>query len=109
MKIKKGDKILVTVGKDSGKEAVVERVSDKKGKVFIAGVNVYKRHVKKNEQMNFEGGIMEIIKPINISNVALICPSCKKVTRVGFKVEKNGKFRICKKCGKEISNEQVKG
>ena len=63
--IKKGDKVKVLLGKDRGKEAVVERVFPKKGKVLILGVNVYKRHVKKQ-------GIIDIPKPIDISNVALI-------------------------------------
>lgn len=99
-KIKKGDKVKVLLGKDRGKEEKVEKVYGKKGKVLILGVNVYKRHVKKQGQV--QGGILNIPKPIDISNVALICPSCKKPTRVGFKVTKDGKLRVCKKCKKEI-------
>lgn len=99
-KIKKGDKVKILLGKDRGKEEKVEKVYDKKGKVLILGVNVYKRHVKKQGQV--EGGILDIPKPIDISNVALICPSCKKPTRVGFKMTKEGKLRVCKKCHKEI-------
>lgn len=100
MKIKKGDKVKVLLGKDRGKEGTVEKVMAKKGKVFVERINLYKRHVKKMQ--NIEGGIIEIPKPLDISNVALICPNCKKITRVGFKMEGETKIRICKKCGKEI-------
>ena len=100
MKIKKGDKVKVLLGKDRGKEGTIEKVLVKEKKVFVERVNLYKRHVKKMQ--NIEGGIVEIPKPLDISNVALICPNCKKVTRVGYKMMENEKVRICKKCGKEI-------
>lgn len=100
MRIKKGDKVKVLLGKDRGKEGTVEFVLAKEGKVFVGGVNLYKRHVKKVKDT--KGAIIDIPKPIDVSNVALVCPNCKKITRVGFKVEKTGKVRICKKCGKEI-------
>ena len=100
MKIKKGDKVKIMLGKDNGKEGTVEYVMAKEGKVFIGGANLYKRHVKKMQ--NIEGGIIDLPKPMDISNVSLICPNCKKVTRVGFKTEGTTKERICKKCGKEI-------
>lgn len=99
-KIKKGDSVKVMLGKDGGKTGPVERVYLKKGKILVAGVNMFKRHVRK--QGDLEGGIIEIAKPLNISNVMLICPSCKKPTRVGFKVAGKEKTRICKKCKKEI-------
>lgn len=99
--MKKGDKVKILLGKDRGKEGTVERVFPKKGKVLILGVNVYKRHVKKQGQT--EGGIIEIPKPIDISNVVLICPLCKKPTQVNFKKIKDGKLRVCKKCKKEIN------
>lgn len=105
MKIKKGDKVKVLLGKDRGKEGTVEFVLGKKDRVFVGGANLYKRHVKKMQGM--EGGIIDIPKSLNVSNVGLICPNCKKVTRVGFKIAGNDKIRICKKCGKEIS-ENVK-
>lgn len=99
-KIKKGDKVKILLGKDRGKEEKVEKVYGKKGKILILGVNVYKRHVKKQGQT--EGGILNIPKPIDISNVVLICPHCQKPTRVAFKITKDGKLRVCKKCKKEI-------
>ncbi len=100
MKIKKGDKVKVLLGKDRGKEGKVEFVSIKKEKIFVGGVNLYKRHVKKHGSL--EGGIIDIPKPMDISNVALVCPNCNKVTRVGYQVLADSKVRICRKCKKEI-------
>lgn len=100
MKIKKGDEVKILLGKDRGRTGKVLRVFGKKGKVLVEGINVYKRHVRKTGQ--HEGGILEITKPVNISNVALICPKCKKATRVGYKLTGKIKTRICKKCREEI-------
>lgn len=99
-KIKKGDKVKILIGKDAGREGTVEFVKAADKKVFVGGLNLYKRHVRKMEGM--KGGIIDIPKPLDISNVALICPNCKKVTRIGYNVTKDGKVRVCKKCGKEI-------
>lgn len=100
-KFKKGDKVQIQLGKDRGKIAAIERVSTTKGLVLISGANLVKRHVKK--QTGVEGGIIEIPKPINISNIALICPNCNKPTRVSFSLDGKGKTRVCRKCKKEIS------
>lgn len=102
MKIKKGDKVKILLGKDRGKEGTVEYVLGKDNRVFVGGANLYKRHVRKMQ--NMEGGIIDIPKSMDISNVGLICANCKKVTRVGFKLVGNEKTRICKKCTKEITN-----
>ena len=106
MKIKKDDTVQILLGKDRGKTGKVLRILTKKEKVLVEGLNMYKRHVRKSGQQ--EGGIIEIAKPLYISNVALVCPNCKKPTRVGFKVEGNNKIRICKKC-KEVVNGKTKG
>lgn len=96
MKIKKDDQVKIMVGKDQGKTGKVLRVLPKEGRVMVEGVNVYKRHVRR--MGNQEGQILDIAKPLRISNVALVCPSCKATTRVGFKIEGDKKARICKKC-----------
>ena len=101
MKIKKGDKVKVIYGKDKGKEGVVEKVYRKAKKILVPGINLYKRHIKKNEKMP-QGGIIDIPRPFDISKVMLICPKCKKPTRVGFLIEEKKKFRICKKCQSKI-------
>lgn len=99
-KILKGDNVQIMLGKDRGRTGTVERVLTKKEQVVIAGANVFKRHVR--SQQGIEGGIIDVTKPINLSNVQLVCPNCKKVTRAGFKVDKDIKIRVCRKCGKEI-------
>ncbi|MDD5146970.1 MAG: 50S ribosomal protein L24 [Candidatus Daviesbacteria bacterium] len=101
MKIQKGDKVRIMLGKDRGKEGKVEFVLVKRKKVFVGGVNLYKRHVKKHG--NLEGGIIDLPKPMDISNVALICPNCNKTTKIGIKKLESGKTRICRKCKKEIN------
>lgn len=100
MKLKKGDKVKIMLGKDRGKEGTVEYVKGKERKVFVSGANLYKRHVRKMQGM--EGGIIDLPKPMDLSNLALICPNCKKVTRVGFKMVGDDKLRICRKCQKEL-------
>lgn len=97
MKIKKGDKVKITGGKDRGREGKVERVYPKQNKVLVSGVNIYKKHIKKSNQAP-QGGVVEVPRPLDVAKVALICPKCSKVTRVGYLGEKGKKLRVCKKC-----------
>ncbi len=97
MKLRKGDTIIVTTGKDKGKKGKVEQTIPALGSVVVTGVNVYKRHKKKRDEKN-PGGIVEITKPISVGKVALICPKCHQPTRVGYIVVKGEKDRICRKC-----------
>lgn len=97
MKIKKGDKVKITAGKDRGREGKVEGVYPKQNKVLVSGVNIYKRHIKKSNQAP-QGGVVEVSRPLDVAKVALICPKCSKVTRVGHLGEKGKKLRVCKKC-----------
>lgn len=96
MKLKKDDTILVVRGKDKGKNGKIEKVLVKEAKVLVAGINLYKRHVKKTSGQKSE--IKEINKPLHIGSVVLVCPKCKLATRVGFKIQDGKKTRICKKC-----------
>lgn len=96
-KIKKGDEVIITAGKDKGKRGKVDKIILKDTKVFLPGLNVYKRHIKKKDEKN-PGGIVEFSRPLPIGNIALICPKCAKPTRVGFKTDGDLKKRICKKC-----------
>lgn len=100
MKLKKGDKVKILLGKDRGKDGTIEHVLDKGIRAFVSGANLYKRHVKKSGQS--EGGIIDIPKSINMSNLSLICPNCSKITRVGFSIIDSKKVRTCKKCKKGI-------
>ena len=101
MKLKKDDTVEIQRGKDKGKTGKVLSVLPKDGKVLIEGINQYKRHVKAKAQ-NQKSEIVTITKPLPISNVALLCPKCKKITRVGYKMVSSEKVRICKKCGQAL-------
>lgn len=97
MKLVKNDEIKVVAGKDKGKTGKIEKVFTKEYKVLVAGVNQYKRHMKAREQGQ-QSEIITITKPLPVANVQLICPKCKKITRVGYKLEGDKKVRICRKC-----------
>ncbi|MBI3620505.1 50S ribosomal protein L24 [Candidatus Roizmanbacteria bacterium] len=97
MKIKKGDKVIVMVGKDKGREGTVERVYAKRNTVLIPSINIYKKHVKKNEKMP-QGGVVDIPRPLDIAKVMVKCPKCNKPARLGFVRKENKKLRVCKKC-----------
>ena len=102
MSIKKGDKVKVLSGKDKGKEAVVLRALPQKQRVVVEKINVVKKALRPTQQ-NPQGGISSVEAPIHVSNVMLVCPSCKQPTRVSNKRDENGKkVRVCKKCGKDI-------
>lgn len=100
MKLKVNDTIKVTIGKDKGREGKIEKVIPKENKILVPGINMYKKHVKGMGET--KSGIYDIPRPLSLGKIALICPKCKKITRVGFKFAGNQKVRICKKCGKEI-------
>ena len=102
MNIKTGDKVKVLTGKDKGKEAAILAAFPEKQRVVVEKVNVVKK-AQRPTQENPQGGIMNIEAPIHVSNVALVCPSCKQTTRVSVKRDENGaKIRYCKKCSKAI-------
>jgi large subunit ribosomal protein L24 len=100
LKFKKGDTVKITAGKDKGREGKIEKVMLAESKVVVPGVNLYKKHVKGFGDV--KGGVYDIPRPLGYGKVALICPKCKKMTRVGFGMAGKEKVRICKKCKKEI-------
>ncbi|MBI4058396.1 50S ribosomal protein L24 [Candidatus Gottesmanbacteria bacterium] len=97
MKLVKGDEVMVTGGKDKGRRGKVDRVLLKEDAVLLAGINLYKRHVKKRDEKH-PGGIIDFPRPVPIARVALICPKCKQSTRVGFLTSDKEKQRVCRKC-----------
>jgi large subunit ribosomal protein L24 len=101
MKIHKNDKVLVLSGKYKGKEGNVEQVFPTDSKVTVKGINVVKRHVKPG-RVSQEGGIISMEKPFDASNVLVICKSCNKPTRVGYKMTGDKKYRVCKKCNSSL-------
>jgi large subunit ribosomal protein L24 len=96
-KIRKGDDVVVKVGKDSGKRGTVLRVLPDVDKVVVENVNIVKKHTKPNPQAGVPGGIVEKEMPVHVSNVMLYNPQTKKGDRVGFKILEDGrKVRIFK-------------
>jgi large subunit ribosomal protein L24 len=100
--VKKGDNVLILAGKDKGREGKIIEAIPKKMRVVVEGANKVKRHTKPS-QTNPQGGIIVKEAPLSSSNVMLICPSCKKPTRIKKNQLADGKFaRACKKCGENI-------
>jgi large subunit ribosomal protein L24 len=99
MKIKKGDIVKVITGKSRGKEGKVLVTFPEREKILVEGINKVKKHKKKtgNDQTQ-AGGIIEVEAPIHVSNVMLIDAKSGKTTRVGYKIDKDGKKkRVAKK------------
>ena len=101
MKIKKGDNVMVLSGNDKGKTGEVLEIIPKTEKVIVKGINIRKKHVK--AAPNKEGGIQAIEFPIYSSIVNLVCPKCGKTKRIGYVIENDKKFRVCKKCGEKLN------
>lgn len=102
LKLKKGDTVKITAGKDKGREGKIEKIIPEVSKAMIPGINLYKKHVKGFGDV--KGGVYDIPRPMPFGKIALICPKCKKITRVGFKLVGSEKVRICRKCKKEIDS-----
>jgi large subunit ribosomal protein L24 len=101
-KIRKGDQVIVTTGRDKGKRGTVaERVDEQK--VIVEGINVVKKHVKPNPLKGTTGGVVDKTMPIQQSNLALFNPATGKGDRVGFKILADGKkVRVFKSSGEEV-------
>lgn len=97
MKLKKGDSVKVLIGKDKGKTGKIEKILPKKGRVVVSGVNVYKKHVKRQSEQQ-PGGIVELSRPLSAASVALMCPKCKQPTRIVWSAAAKDKQRLCQKC-----------
>ncbi|HVB83255.1 MAG TPA: 50S ribosomal protein L24 [Rhodanobacteraceae bacterium] len=100
-RIRKGDQVLVTTGKNKGQRGEVTRVAGER--VYVANVNLAKRHTKPNPQANQPGGIVEREAPIHISNVMLFNPATNKGERVGYKALDDGrKVRVYRSSGEVV-------
>ena len=137
--IRKGDQVVVLSGKDAGKRGTVERVlrtrqSHKKLKakhagnwqvasplaeaaVVVEGINIAKRHTKPRARQGRndrsprvqQGGIIDVARPIHVSNVMIVCPSCGRPTRAAHRVPENGRsIRVCRHCGEALTREVKK-
>jgi len=102
LKIKKGDHVIVIAGRDKGKHGEVVEMLPKEQRALVRGVNVVRRHQKQTAAQ--EGGIISKEAPIHLSNIAIADPKSGKPTRVGFRIEADGrKVRIAKRSGAEIN------
>ena len=98
-KYKKGDEVIVKVGKDKGKIGKISKVITSNEKVVITGVNVSKKHQKPSQDS--KGGIVDKEMPIHVSNILAYDAKSKKSSKVGFKIEEGKKIRILKSTGEK--------
>ena len=100
-KIRTGDQVLVTSGRNKGQRGVVRQNLIERDRIVIEGVNIVKKHIKRGRAR--QAGIVEGEAPLHVSNVRLICPRCSETTRVGVRSNADGKNeRYCKKCDESI-------
>ena len=100
--VKKNDTVKVISGKEKGKSGKILKAFPAKSRVIIEHLNMIKKHTKRQSQGQ-GGGIIEREGTIHVSNVMLVCPSCKQATRIGKKILEDGsKVRTCKKCGEVV-------
>ncbi len=96
-KIRTGDEVLVTNGRNKGQRGVVRKNLMDKDRVVVEGVNIVKKHIKRGRAR--QAGIVEVEAALHVSNVVLVCPSCGQPSRVGVRANSDGKNeRYCKKC-----------
>ena len=100
--VKTGDKVIILSGRDKGKEGKVLEVSPSEGKVIVEGCNIATKHAKPRK-MGEQGGIIKAEGAMYASKVQIVCPRCKKPTRVAHKIFEDGsKGRICAKCKESL-------
>lgn len=105
--VRLGDNVLVMAGKDNGKTGKVIAADPKTGRVTVEGINIVSKN-KKPKNAQDKGGIIKREASIDASNVMIVCPACKKATRVANDANGETKFRKCKKCGASLdSNKQI--
>ncbi|BFU96018.1 MAG: 50S ribosomal subunit protein L24 [Nitrospira sp.] len=97
VRIRKGDTVVIIAGRDRGKSGKVLSVDRSKGKLVVEKINMIKRHTKPNQKVK-QGGILEREAPLAVSNVMFLCPVTQKPTRLGVRVQADGKrVRFSKK------------
>ena len=101
MKVKKGDTVVVLSGKDKGKQGKVLGTIPSEDKVVVEGINMVTCHLRPRKQGE-TGGIVQREAALYASKVQVVCPKCRKGTRVAHKIENGKKSRVCKHCGAEL-------
>ncbi len=100
--VKKNDTVKVIAGKEKGKIGKILKAYPAKSRVIVEHLNMIKKHTKRRSQGQ-GGGIIEREGTIHVSNLMLVCPSCKNATRTGIRfLEDGSKVRCCKKCGEVV-------
>jgi large subunit ribosomal protein L24 len=99
-KLKRSDEVMVVNGREKGKHGKVLSIDHSRSRIIIEGLNMVKKTMRKS-QKNQKGGIVEIEAPIHLSNVMIVCRKCGP-TRIGYKIEKGAKNRVCRKCGEQL-------
>jgi large subunit ribosomal protein L24 len=101
LKIKRGDTVVVTSGKEKGKRGEVERVLPRENRVVVSGVNIRTRHAQPTQ--NNQQGLFTFAAPIHVSNVMLVDPNSGNPTRVGYRFTDSGeKLRVARASGEDI-------
>ena len=100
LKLKKSDPVIVVSGKkeDKGKKGKIIRIISEKERVVVEKVHIVKEYVKANPQKNIQGGIVDREGSIPIASVMYYCSECEQGVRIGYKIDKDTKHRVCKKC-----------
>jgi len=101
MKLKKNDNVIVTAGKDRGREGKIIRVLPKDHKVVIEGVNLFKRRVRP-KKAGEKGQVIQVAYPLAVAKVMIKCGHCGKGVRAGYQLNPRGKMRICRQCQKPL-------
>ena len=104
MHVRRDDMVMVISGRDNGKTGRVLRVFPEKQRIIVDGLNLVKKHVRKDQSKQEQGGIIQKPASIHVSNVMLYCTKCSKPTRVGHRILEDGtRVRYCKKCQEEVT------
>ncbi len=106
-RIKAGDEVIVTGGKDRGKQGKVLRVEPRQNRLYVEGLNIIKRHQRPQQVQGAQraeqvGGVIEREGPIHISNVMLLDPKDNKPTRIGVEIDDGKRYRIAKRSGTRL-------
>lgn len=92
---------MIISGKDKGRTAKILKSIPKEGKILVEGMNLKSKHVRPKQQGE-QGQVVKVPLPMQASNTKFLCPKCGKASRLGYKIDGDKKFRICKKCKSEV-------
>ena len=101
MKFRKGDTIKIISGNDKGKEGKILRTFPLTEMIEVAGIHMKKKHMRPRAQGQ-KGDRIEKPAPFAASRAQILCGSCSKTTRIGYRIDGDTKVRVCKKCGKDL-------